>query len=142
MTRVQHKDISQMDTAILKAKNIKEYYFDERCYITEISNSSNDSNVSIAKARVTPGTTTVWHKLTGITERYLIISGTGSVEVGENKPEQVGEGDVVIIPADTRQRITNTDKTDLIFYAICSPRFRPNCYISLEEEYSITMTQL
>jgi len=43
----------------------------------------------------------------------------------------VGAGDVVRIPANTPQRITNTGATDLIFYAICSPRFQAKCYQAL-----------
>ena len=36
-------------------------------------------------------------------------------------PTEVREGDVVRIPANTPQRITNTDVEDLTFYCICCP---------------------
>ncbi len=104
----------------------------ERCYIKELSNSSNDEQVSIAQARVEPGITTAWHKLKEVTERYIITSGQGKVEIEGLQPTDLETGDVVIIPADTAQRITNTGSTDLIFLAICSPRFTPECYISIE----------
>lgn len=109
-----------------------EYETAERCFIVEVANDSDDEQVSIARARVEPGVTTAWHKLDGIGERYLIISGRGRVEVGELEATGVGPGDVVRIPPGFRQRITNTGKDDLVFYAICAPRFRAEAYVSLE----------
>lgn len=105
---------------------------DERCFIREISNNADDESVSIAEARVEPGVTTAWHKLAGISERYIIVSGQGRVELARLKPADVTAGDVVRIPPDTAQRITNTGQNDLIFYAVCSPRFLPEYYITLE----------
>jgi mannose-6-phosphate isomerase-like protein (cupin superfamily) len=121
-----------MQSEIKKHDPASEYYFDEGCYITEFSNSSRDSRVSIARARVPPGVTTCWHFLEDITERYVIMEGTGRVEVGELQPQPVGYGDVVIIPPGVHQRITNTGDSDLIFLAICSPRFQPSSYRNVE----------
>jgi mannose-6-phosphate isomerase-like protein (cupin superfamily) len=106
-----------------------EFYTDEKCYIVEVSNSDSDPDLSIARARVAPGVTTRWHRLAGIAERYLIFSGQGRVEIGELPPESVGPGDVVLIPPMCRQRITNTGNADLIFMAICTPRFTAAAYI-------------
>jgi mannose-6-phosphate isomerase-like protein (cupin superfamily) len=122
-----------MKEKIIHARAIKEYWFREGCHIMEVANHPNDPQVSIARARVEPGRQTHWHRLKGVTERYLIIAGSGIVEVGEEKPTPVGSGDIVIIPPGTRQRILNSANTDLVFYAICSPRFTPDCYESLEE---------
>lgn len=122
-----------MQAEIKKASQAKEYFTDERCFITEIANDPDDHSVSIAKARVHPEVTTAWHRLEGVAERYLIISGTGVAEVGDLEPEAVTSGDVIKIPAGVRQRITNTGADDLIFYAVCTPRFIPECYIALEE---------
>ena len=44
-----------MQTHILKANEADEYYFDEGCFILELSNSAADPDVSIARARVKPG---------------------------------------------------------------------------------------
>jgi hypothetical protein len=52
---------------------MSEYYTEERCYITELSNTPNDPDVSIARARVLPGVTTRWHRLRATTERYLML---------------------------------------------------------------------
>ncbi|MFT3929735.1 MAG: cupin domain-containing protein [Spongiibacteraceae bacterium] len=111
-----------------------EYYFREGCFITELSNRADDPDVSIAQARVEPGKTTRWHRLQHTTERYVILSGTGIVEVGDEKPRSVHKGDVVFIPALCAQRIHNNGSDDLIFLAICAPRFLPENYEDLEEK--------
>ncbi|MGD9660657.1 MAG: cupin domain-containing protein [Porticoccaceae bacterium] len=96
-----------------------------------MSNHSGDPDVSIAKARVAPGVSTNWHRLRDTAERYVIIEGCGLVEVGELPPQTVKPGDCVLIPPLCRQRITNMGAGDLIFLAICSPRFVPACYENL-----------
>ena len=110
-----------------------EFYIDEGCYITELSNSADDASVSIAQARVRPGITTRWHKLQGTSERYVILQGEGKLEVGDLPAQQVGPGDVVLIPPDCRQRICNCGRDDLVFLAICSPRFSMDAYQDLED---------
>lgn len=115
-------------------QNLKtEFYMSEKCYITELSNSADDPDVSIARARVEPGVTTRSHRLKGITERYFIISGTGGVEIGELPPQEVNPGDIVLIPPLCPQRITNIGKDDLIFLAICSPRYMQDAYEDVED---------
>lgn len=108
-----------------------EFYFVEGCFITELSNSDDDPEVSIARSRVVPGATTRWHRLSGTTERYVIIEGQGRVEVEGLSSREVSEGDVVIIPPLSPQRISNTGAADLVFLAICSPRFVEDAYESL-----------
>ncbi len=121
-----------MQAQVKKNNECDEFETIERCAILEVANDSDDADVSIARARVKVGVTTAWHKLTGITERYLIIAGQGRVELGDMKAVIVGEGDVVRIPAGVAQRIGNTGDVDLVFYAICSPRFQQQYYVSLE----------
>ncbi len=106
----------------------KEFYIDEGCYITELSNSDNDPILSIARARVEPGVSTKLHELIGAVERYVILEGEGLVEVGDLSPQAIRPCDVVIIPSGCMQKITNTGENDLIFLAICSPRFQKSCY--------------
>jgi mannose-6-phosphate isomerase-like protein (cupin superfamily) len=72
--------------------------------------------------------------LHGITERYVVLEGQGLVEVGELAPQEIKCGDVVLIPPECRQRITNRGTGDLIFLAICSPRFQQNAYEDIEDE--------
>lgn len=120
-----------MTPRIIPLNPDREYFFDEGCFINELSNSDADTAVSIAQARVAVGNTTRWHRLHDTTERYVILSGSGRVDVGD-QVQAVQPGDVVIIPPLCRQRITNTGNGDLVFLAICSPRFRPECYEDLE----------
>ncbi len=110
----------------------REYYFKEGCHIIEVSNSDHDPELSVARARLEPGKTTQWHTLSHCTERYVILSGSGIVEVGDNTPKKVKPGDVIIIPANIRQRIHNGEKSDLLFLALCTPRFKPEYYESSE----------
>jgi len=122
-----------MKAAVKHANPGDEFYTRERCYITELSNSAADPAASVARARVAPGVTTRWHRLAGTCERYCIISGTGLVEVGELAPQEVSSGDVVLIPPMCRQRITNTGTEDLVFLAVCTPRFVQDAYEDIED---------
>ncbi len=123
-----------MKKALVIKPNIKdEYFFDEGCFILELSNSDNDSGLSIAQARVEPGITTQLHKLDKTIERYVIVEGTGEVILGESKPIKVGKNDVVIIPENHPQSIHNTGNSDLIFLVICTPRFKLENYIACDQ---------
>ena len=122
-----------MKGAIKSANACNEFYMAEGCYITELWNTAQDPGVSIARARVEPGVTTRWHRLIAVTERYCILSGRGSVEVGESLPRVMAAGDTVLIAPMQRQRITNVGAEDLIFLAICTPRFSNEAYEDLEQ---------
>ena len=50
------------------------------------------------------------------------------------EPTRVSVGDVIVIPAGTSQKITNTGKTDLEFYCVCTPKFIEACYFDDEAE--------
>ncbi len=118
----------------IKHQNLSnEFYTIEKCYITELSNTLDDPDVSIARAKVKPGVTTRWHRLMGTVERYYILHGTGRVEIGKLSPKEVKPGDIVLIPPMCRQRITNTGSEDLVFLAICTPRFSNDVYKDIED---------
>jgi len=117
---------------VKKSGDAIEFETVERCHIQEVANDPGDELVSIARARVEPGVTTAWHRLNGISERYIIVSGRGRVEIDELEPVDVEPGDVVRIAAGSRQRITNTSDGDLVFYAVCAPPFLKECYTNLE----------
>ena len=108
-----------------------EFYLDEGCYIVELHNTDTDTGCSIARARVEPGVTTALHCLRDIIERYVIVSGSGAVEVDGQAPAAVAAMDVVTIPANCSQRIRNTGDCDLVFLCICTPRFAAEKYIQL-----------
>ena len=118
--------------AVRRPDESNEYFFHEGCFILEVSNTPEDPALSVARARVPPGQTTRWHYLRDVTERYLILSGDGEVDIGSDPPCPVAAGCVVIIPAGTKQRIRNTGSDDLVFWALCTPRFTPACYVDAE----------
>lgn len=120
-----------MKAEVKRAADVHEVKTSEGTVILEIANDPGDESVSIARARVEPGLTTKWHRVKNTAERYIIVSGAGRVEVEGLAPTSVGAGDVVRIPASALQRITNTGRDDLVFYCVCSPRFR---YENYEEE--------
>ena len=120
-----------MQPKIVKATSLNEYLTPERCSIAE---NYSAKAVSIARACVKPGITTKAHHLNGVEEIYIITKGTGKVSVGKLEPTEISEGDVVIIPPLTSQKITNTGKTDLVFYCVCTPKFTQQCYCNEESE--------
>jgi mannose-6-phosphate isomerase-like protein (cupin superfamily) len=120
-----------MPTCLVKTTGRDEFWTDERCYITELSNTELSPASSLAIARVVAGVTTQLHSLAGVTETYIIIEGAGSMEVN-GEVFQVGPGDQAVIPAGASQRITALGTKDLRFYCLCTPRFVPQTYVNLE----------
>jgi mannose-6-phosphate isomerase-like protein (cupin superfamily) len=118
---------------ILKPDETDETFIDEGCHILELSNTAHDPALSIARARVAPGVTTRLHRLADTAERYVILSGKGQAEIGGQPPVDVSSGDVVLIPPGCPQRIRNTGSEDLVFLAICTPRFTVSAYEDLGE---------
>ncbi|MBV1871377.1 MAG: cupin domain-containing protein [Gammaproteobacteria bacterium] len=126
-----------MKGTLIPFSDKEEFFTEELCHIIELSNSSDDQDVSIAQARVEVGVTTRWHRLKHSTERYYILSGHGEVQIGEPGThdacaKRVAAGDIVLIPPMCPQRIRNCGQEDLVFLAICSPRFMKENYGDLE----------
>jgi len=121
-----------MEQGIRRFRPEAEVHTSEQCFINELSNTPDDAAVSIARARVPRGVTTRWHRVRDTTERYVVLEGKGRVEVGSLPPQEVGPGDVVVIPSSCRQRIANIGPEDLVFLAICTPRFVPQSYEEAE----------
>ncbi len=88
--------------------------------------------MSIARVRVEVGKTTQLHSLRGTEERYVMLQGQAVVTVAE-KSWPVSKGDVVVIAPDVPQKIENCGAKDLVFLAICTPRFRERNYRALQE---------
>ena len=101
-----------------------EYWFEEGCYILELSNTSADEDCSIARARIPAGGTTKVHQLRQTIERYVILQGHGTVSINGAPAEPVAPLDVVLIPENAEQSISNVGAGDLVFLCICTPRFR------------------
>ena len=124
-----------MKAEICRADPSREFLTAEKCFILEVANDANDPEISISWARIPAKVTTEWHRVRGIAERYVIVSGTGRVEVGNVEPTVVGPGDVVRIPANTPQRMANVGDTDLVFLCVCSPRFVPDAYVPGPDDF-------
>jgi len=110
----------------------KEFYTEERCHILELQNLSDDRTQSIARARIEVGVTTAWHRLKETVESFYILSGTGVIEIGEEKSFKIKSGDCIRIPPHTAQRIHNDGTEDLMFLCFCTPAFSDESYESLE----------
>ena len=110
----------------------KEYYFEEGCFIIEMLNDNIHPDLSIARARLEVGKTTRLHKLNNIVECYVIQSGVGKVSIGNKPPFTVSAGDVVVIPANAAQKIKNIGEQDLLFLALCTPRFVCEAYQDID----------
>jgi hypothetical protein len=54
------------------------------------------------------------------------------MEVGSLPPQDIGAFDTVHIPSACPQRITNIGEEDLVFLAICIPRFKPEAYEDID----------
>jgi mannose-6-phosphate isomerase-like protein (cupin superfamily) len=109
----------------------EEVWTRERCFITELINSAETPEVSVARARVEAGVTTELHSLS-VHEWYVIETGQGLMTVGNSAAFHVTAGDVVAIPKDIAQKIVNDGDEDLVFLCVCAPRFSQECYTSLE----------
>lgn len=103
----------------------------ERCYIGEIINDDAWPSFSLARCRVEPDVTTQLHALS-VLEFYIVKQGRGRMRVGDDPPFEIGPGDTVTIPQHAAQNVTNTGDVDLVFLCLCTPRFSPYCYTSLE----------
>ncbi len=122
---IMMKHINRSDT--------EEFYTDERCHICELLNDDASPQLSMARCRVERGTTTQLHALDQTEEVYFIEQGSGIMEDGAGNQIEVNKGDSIKIPQNHPQRIRNTGPDDLVFLVICRPRFRPECYLNLEE---------
>ena len=109
-----------------------EFWTEERCYITELHNCDQSPEASLALARVEPGVTTQLHRLDGVSERYILRKGEGTLEV-DGIRQKLKVGDQAVIPAGASQRIENIGDVDLEFYCLCVPRFHPASYVNLED---------
>lgn len=106
---------------------MKEYYFKEGCFIEEWHNTDQDESMSVAQVRVEGEQETLLHSLTNTTERYVILEGEAVATV-DGKSCQISAKDVVVIGPNKTQKIKNSLATDLIFLAICTPRFKVENY--------------
>ena len=123
--------MSKLNAIKLDSAGSREFWTEEKCFMTELMNSPHQPNASLALARVEPGVTTQLHALDGLRETYTVTKGTGLAEIN-GQVHRLNYSESLIIPAGASQRITNDGTEDLEFYCLCTPRFTPNYYINME----------
>ena len=116
-----------MERTIVRMADLDEFPTPERCLITELWNRDDDRQVSVARARIPAGVTTELHALDGVDERYVVIGGSGWVEV-DGERFDVEAVDVVAVPAGVPQRARASDDGDLVVLCVCTPPFAAACY--------------
>ena len=77
---------------------------------------------SLAHATVSPGQTTLAHRLR-TSEVYFIIQGQGRMHI-DDETSDVGPNDIVYIQPHATQYISNTGQEELTFICIVDPAWR------------------
>lgn len=121
---------SKSPKVLYESAAAKEYFFDEGCHILEIYNDPLSESFSIVRARVEINVETKLHSLSDTIEHYVIIQGKGTATI-DSIEYHVKDNDVLHIGENVSQKIRNSGKIDLIFLAICAPRFTKECYNEL-----------
>jgi mannose-6-phosphate isomerase-like protein (cupin superfamily) len=79
-------------------------------------------NQSLAEARLPAGAQTTAHLHPKTEEIYYILSGNGTMRIGD-ETRQVGPGDAIAIPPGAEHQITNTGTPVLKFICCCAPGY-------------------
>ena len=89
-------------------------------------------NQSLAEARVHPGATTTLHYHPRTEELYYILSGVGTMRLGDER-RAVGPGDAIAIPPGTIHQITNPGPGLLVFLCCCAPAYEHEDTVLIDE---------
>ena len=79
-------------------------------------------NMSLAEATLSPGQKTTRHYHPRAEEIYLVLQGSGLMEVAGDVAE-VGPGDAIAIPNGLPHQITNNREEPLVFLCCCAPSY-------------------
>jgi mannose-6-phosphate isomerase-like protein (cupin superfamily) len=120
---------------VKKTSECDAFMANDGCSIRELLHPKNDAielPYSLALATVDVGSKSYQHKLEQ-TEVYHILQGYGRIFI-ENEGNEVGAGDVIVIPAQALQWIENIGSEPLIFAAIVSPPWTKDGDVRLNQE--------
>ena len=120
---------------VKKNSEFDAFVANDGCSIRELLHPKNDAidlPYSLALATVDAGSKSYQHKLEQ-TEVYHILQGQGRMFI-EDEYNDVGVGDVIVIPAKALQWIENTGSEPLIFAAIVSPPWTKDGDVRLNQE--------
>ena len=107
---------------VKKTSECDAFMANDGCTIRELLHPKNDAvdlPYSLALATVDVGQKSYQHYLEQV-EGYHILRGHGRLFI-ENEDNEVGVGDVIVIPAEALQWIENIGSEPLVFAAIVSP---------------------
>jgi len=110
---------------VRKFKELNEFTAGDHSILREYFNPLKESmelNYSLAHAKVVVGKTSTKHKLKS-TEVYFILKGKGKMFIDKEERE-VEEGDVVLIPPNSVQWISNSGETDLEILCMVEPAWK------------------
>jgi mannose-6-phosphate isomerase-like protein (cupin superfamily) len=96
----------------------------DRSEIRSILDRTNSTarNLSLAEATVPVGTETEAHYHPQAEEIYYVLGGRGLITLGDERRE-VGPGDGILIPPETRHKIRNIAQTPLVILCCCAPPY-------------------
>lgn len=104
----------------------KEFIAGDNTVLKELFNPLKDNinlRYSLAHAIVKPGEMTYDHKLK-TSEVYYILTGKGLMYIDDETAE-VKESQAIYIPPNSKQRIKNIGKKDLILLCMVDPAWKP-----------------
>jgi mannose-6-phosphate isomerase-like protein (cupin superfamily) len=84
--------------------------------------SGGARNQSLAEAVLAPGQATERHYHAETEELYVLLEGTGAMEI-EGDERAVGPGDAILIPAGAWHQIRATGDGELRFLCCCAPPY-------------------
>jgi mannose-6-phosphate isomerase-like protein (cupin superfamily) len=79
-------------------------------------------NQSLAEATLAPGQATQRHYHAGTEEIYVLLDGSGQMEV-DGERSQVVAGDAVLIPSGAWHQIRADESSELRFLCCCAPPY-------------------
>jgi len=105
--------------------DVKEFAAGDDSRLRELLHPDRDGvalSYSLAQARVTPGRSTLPHRLTS-SEVYYIEEGEGLMHI-DDEDMPVHAGHAVVIPPNAVQWIENRGEADLVFLCIVDPAWQ------------------
>ena len=107
----------------------------QRSYLLLRGGQFGSKNVAITWVEGESGSMQAVHEHPESEQVYVIVRGTGEMQVGD-ETEEVGEGTLVFIPPGAGHAIRNTGEGPLVFVSATSPPFDPEAleaYFRYEE---------
>ena len=95
------------------------------CELLHPKNENEDLKIdfSVAHAILKVGESSLKHQLNSSVEIYYILDGKGIISIN-NEKEEVNAGQLIYIPANSKQYLKNNGNTELKFLCIVYPMWR------------------